>query len=34
MLDMLAEQGIPVEPPRRRFRDGVMSVPWDTVAPL
>lgn len=33
MLDMLAEQGIPVDPPRRRLRDGVLSVPWDTVAP-
>jgi hypothetical protein len=33
MLDMLAARGIPVDPPRRRLRDGVLSVPWDTVAP-
>lgn len=33
MLDMLAEQGVPVDPPRRRLRDGVLSVPWDAVAP-
>jgi hypothetical protein len=33
MLDMLAEQGIPVDPPRRRLRDGVLTVPWETVAP-
>jgi hypothetical protein len=33
MLDELAAQGFPVEPPRRRLRDGVLSVPWDTVAP-
>ena len=31
MLDMLREQGIAVEPPRRRMRDGVLSVPWMTV---
>jgi hypothetical protein len=33
MLDMLRDEGFPVEPPRRRMRDGVLSVPWDTVAP-
>jgi hypothetical protein len=34
MLEMLAAEGFPVEPPRRRLRDGVLSVPWSTVAPL
>ena len=34
MLQLLREQGCPVEPPRRRMRDGVLSVPWETVAPL
>jgi hypothetical protein len=33
MLDALHGEGFPVEPPRRRLRDGVLSVPWDTVAP-
>jgi hypothetical protein len=33
MLDMLAGEGFLVEPPRRRLRDGVLSVPWGTVAP-
>ena len=28
-----AQRGFPVEPPRRRMRDGVLSVPWATVAP-
>jgi hypothetical protein len=34
MLDLLRDEGLPVEPPRRRMRDGVLSVPWSTVAPL
>jgi hypothetical protein len=33
MLEALADDGFPVEPPRRRLRDGVLSVPWETVAP-
>jgi hypothetical protein len=33
MLDVLADAGFLVEPPRRRLRDGVLTVPWDTVAP-
>jgi SAM-dependent methyltransferase len=33
MLEALASEGYPVEPPRRRLRDGVLSVPWETVAP-
>jgi hypothetical protein len=33
MLDLLRDEGFPVEPPRRRMRDGVLSVPWAVVAP-
>jgi hypothetical protein len=33
MLDLLGDEGFGVEPPRRRIRDGVLSVPWSTVAP-
>ncbi|MET0457320.1 MAG: class I SAM-dependent methyltransferase, partial [Mycobacterium sp.] len=33
MLEALARDGYPVEPPRRRLRDGVLSVPWAVVAP-
>jgi hypothetical protein len=33
MLIMLRDSGWPVEPPRRRMRDGVLTVPWATVAP-
>jgi len=33
MLDLLRDDGLPVEPPRRRMRDGVLSVPWAVVAP-
>src|SRR5262245_40414678 len=33
MLDLLRDEGYPVEPPRRRMRDGVLSVPWSNVAP-
>lgn len=37
MLELLRDAsygGFPVEPPRRRMRDGVLTVPWATVAPL
>ncbi|MDX1892455.1 class I SAM-dependent methyltransferase [Mycolicibacterium sp. 050158] len=34
MLESLAADGYPVEPPRRRLRDGVLSVPWSAVAPV
>ncbi|ORA25453.1 class I SAM-dependent methyltransferase [Mycobacterium aquaticum] len=37
MLELLRDEnfgGFPVEPPRRRMRDGVLTVPWATVAPL
>jgi hypothetical protein len=33
MLELLRSKGFPVEPPRRRMRDGVLTVPWSTVAP-
>jgi hypothetical protein len=33
MLDLLHDEGLPVEPPRRRMRDGVLTVPWSVVAP-
>jgi hypothetical protein len=33
MLDLLRDEGFPVEPPRRRMRDGVLTVPWEAVAP-
>ena len=33
MLTSLAADGYPVEPPRRRLRDGVLTVPWSAVAP-
>ena len=32
-LELLRDEGFAVEPPRRRMRDGVLSVPWQTVAP-
>jgi hypothetical protein len=34
MLELLRNEGFPVEPPRRRMRDGVLSVPWSNVAPV
>jgi hypothetical protein len=37
MLELLRDEnfgGFPVEPPRRRMRDGVLTVPWMTIAPL
>lgn len=33
MLELLRGEGYPVDPPRRRMRDGVLSVPWQLVAP-
>jgi hypothetical protein len=36
MLDLLRDPdfgGFPVEPPRRRLRDGVLTVPWAAVSP-
>lgn len=33
MLDLLVAEGQPLEPPRRRLRDGVLTVPWSAVAP-
>lgn len=32
-LDLLRDEGIPVEVPRRRLRDNVLTVPWSVVAP-
>lgn len=32
MLELLQHNGFPVGPPRRRMRDGVLTVPWETVA--
>ena len=34
MLERLRDEGYPVESPRRRMRDGVLSVPWQLVAPM
>ncbi|KWX23716.1 methylase [Mycolicibacterium wolinskyi] len=34
MLELLRTDGFSVEPPRRRKRDGVLTVPWQTVAPV
>ncbi len=34
MLDLMRSEGFPVEPPRRRMRDGVLTVPWSDVAPV
>ena len=33
MLEQLCAEGFPVDPPRRRLRDGVLTVPWAAVAP-
>ena len=33
MLDSLAARGVPLQPQRRSPRDGVLTVPWDYVAP-
>ena len=34
MLDLLRTEGFPVDPPRRRMRDGVLTVAWSEVAPV
>jgi hypothetical protein len=34
MLDALRDEAFPVGPPRRRMRDGIITVPWSIVAPL
>ena len=34
MLELLTTNGFPVEPARRRMRDGVLTVPWSAVAPV
>jgi hypothetical protein len=34
MLVQLHEQGVDLEPQRRRVRDAVLTVPWSTVAPV
>ncbi|ADT97394.1 MULTISPECIES: hypothetical protein [Mycolicibacterium] len=34
MLDLLVAEGFPIEVPRRSLRDGVLTVPWDAVAPV
>lgn len=34
MLEVLHHNGFPVDPARRRLRDGMLTVPWQTVAPL
>jgi hypothetical protein len=33
MLDALRDSRFPVQPTRRRLRDGVLTVPWSAVAP-
>ena len=33
VLRILADSGVPVVPQRRRLRDNVLTVPWDSVAP-
>ena len=33
MLTALADAGVPVQPQRRSIRDGLLTVPWATVAP-
>ena len=34
MLELLVAEGFPVEAPRRSLRDGVLTVPWEAVAPV
>lgn len=34
MLELLSDNGFPVEAARRRMRDGVLTVPWSAVAPV
>lgn len=33
MLDLLIDEGFDIQPPRRRLRDGVLTVPWESVMP-
>ncbi len=33
-LELLRDNGFPVTLARRRIRDGVLTVPWSTVAPV
>lgn len=33
MVELLSAEGYPVAAPRRRMRDGVLTVPWAAVAP-
>ena len=33
MLELLHGEGYPVAPPRRRMRDGVLTIDWQSVAP-
>lgn len=33
MVELLAAEGFPVSAPRRSLRDGILTVPWDLVAP-
>lgn len=33
MLELLRDEGYPVTPPRRRMRDGVLTIDWASVAP-
>jgi len=33
MMDLLVAENFPVVSPRRSLRDGVLTVPWDAVAP-
>ncbi len=34
MVELLRAEGLPVAAPRRRMRDGILTVPWAAVAPL
>jgi hypothetical protein len=34
MVELLVAEGFPIAPPRRRLRDGVLTVPWTAVAPV
>lgn len=34
MVELLAAEGFPVTPPRRSLRDGILTVPWSSVAPV
>lgn len=34
MMEMLVAEGFPVTAPRRSLRDGILTVPWEAVAPV